>query len=221
MRNTKSADGTEGNIVKDFFDAVESREHAWPAGREDLHWHLLPQPSVSQALTEGYQAAASLPGMAPVAPEWIHITVQHGAPMAAYREGEVEAIKTGVAERARAMQPVEVTLARPAFGTVALECGGHPGEPARRVWEMACAVHEEVTGHRFPRIPALSYPHASLAYGTSQAPLLNRAQAKVVLSDLPGDPVALRLDTLTLVAQSHDRRYITWRELASVKLGGA
>jgi hypothetical protein len=27
--------------INDFFAEVESRQHAWPAGREDLHWHLL------------------------------------------------------------------------------------------------------------------------------------------------------------------------------------
>ncbi|AKH83971.1 hypothetical protein AA958_19280 [Streptomyces sp. CNQ-509] len=59
----------------------------------------------------------------------------------------------------------------------------------------------------------------STAPSTSQAPLLNRAAAKAVLSDLPGDPVVLLLDTLVMVAQSHDGRHITWRELASVKLG--
>ncbi|GAA2666529.1 hypothetical protein GCM10010400_28870 [Streptomyces aculeolatus] len=206
--------------MENFFARVE-RDHPWPAGREDLHWHLLPPAPVRRALTDRYRPVATLPGMAAVAPEDVHLTVQHAAPLDDYRPGEIDAIRAGVTERARAMDPVEVVLSRPALGTVALECGGHPGEPARQVWRMVCDVHDKVTNGRFPRISASYDPHVTLAYGTSQAPQLNRAAAKALLSDLPGDPVVLRLDTLIMVAQSHDRRHITWRELGSVKLGDA
>ena len=71
-------------------------------------------------------------------------------------------------------------------------------------------VSELFGGFQYPTTPS-----------TSDAPQLNRAAAKALLSDLPGDPVVLLLDTLIMVAQSHDRRHITWRQLASVKLGGA
>ncbi|WP_052770397.1 2'-5' RNA ligase family protein [Streptomyces sp. CNQ-509] len=157
-------ENTEG-IMEDFFARVQNREQPWPPGREDLHWHLLPPPPIRRALTDRYRPVAALPGMAAVAPEDVHLTVQHAAPLDGYRPGEIEAIRAGVTERARAMDPVEVVLSRPALGTVALECGGHPGEPARRVWRMVCDVHDKVTSGRFPRISASYDPHVTLAYG--------------------------------------------------------
>ncbi|MFE7570674.1 hypothetical protein ACFU76_27575 [Streptomyces sp. NPDC057539] len=32
--------------MEDFFTGVEQRAHAWPAGRADLHWHILFDPEV-------------------------------------------------------------------------------------------------------------------------------------------------------------------------------
>jgi hypothetical protein len=44
-----------GPFVADFFEAVESRHHAWPAGRADLHWHLLfDETVVNDTLVEPY-----------------------------------------------------------------------------------------------------------------------------------------------------------------------
>ncbi|QRX89934.1 hypothetical protein [Streptomyces noursei] len=40
-----------------------------------------------------------------------------------------------------------------------------------------------------------------------------------MLSDLPGESVTVPVDTLTLVAEWHDRREIVWEPLAEVRLG--
>ncbi|MFF2941255.1 hypothetical protein ACFVSQ_15580 [Streptomyces niveus] len=40
--------------MDDFFAKVMGRTHAWPAGRRDLHWHLLPSKEEAEALTEPY-----------------------------------------------------------------------------------------------------------------------------------------------------------------------
>lgn len=74
-------------------------------------------------------------------------------------------------------------------------------------------------------IPAVYYPHVSLAYGshrelhqTGARVHADRRALKVALSDHPGEPVVLRASRLCLVAQSHDRRHITWTPLAEVTL---
>ncbi|MFE7573099.1 hypothetical protein ACFU76_40290 [Streptomyces sp. NPDC057539] len=43
---------------------------------------------------------------------------------------------------------------------------------------------------------------------------------KILLSDHPGEPVVLRAERLALVAQSHDRQFITWKHITDVPLGG-
>ncbi|MFK0047502.1 hypothetical protein ACIQU4_26030 [Streptomyces sp. NPDC090741] len=43
---------------------------------------------------------------------------------------------------------------------------------------------------------------------------------KALLSDLPVGPVTLPVTRLSLVAQSHDARHITWTHLGDAVLGG-
>lgn len=50
--------------------------------------------------------------------------------------------------------------------------------------------------------------------------LADRGALKVLLSDLPGEPVTMPVTTLTLVAEWHDRREIRWDVLAEAPLGG-
>ncbi len=82
---------------------------------------------------------------------------------------------------------------------------------------MTARVDAEVTGGRNPRIPTVYYPHLSLAYGTAGL-RPDRRELKAALSDVPGEPVVLRADRLSLVAQRHDRRHITWTPIAEVAL---
>jgi hypothetical protein len=77
-----------------------------------------------------------------------------------------------------------------------------------------------VTGGRFPLTPKSWYPHASIAYGVTGPARANQQSVKALLSDHPGQPVVLRADSISLVAQSHDRQHITWEHLANVRLNG-
>src|SRR5690606_9761135 len=142
-----------------------------------------------------------------------HLTVLHGGPVDEYRPGEIEAITQRVRDRCAGIEPFSLTFDRPTVGRVALECPARPGAPARRLWEVTARVDHEVTGGRFPLIPADYYPHISLAYGTpgeSHPTGADRTALKRALSDHPGEPVTLRADRLCLVSQVHDRQHITW-----------
>lgn len=208
--------------MEDFFRGVEQRPvMAWPAGREDLHWHVLPAPEVAEKqLVAPYRPLwEGQPGLAPVPPSWLHLTVLHGGPMGEYRDGEIDAMVKRAAAACREIEPFDITLDRPAIGRVAVECAGRPGAPARQLWELTGAADAAVTGSRFPRVPAVYYPHTTLAYGIAGEQRPDRAAMKAMLSDLPGEPVTIRAARLSLVAQSHDRRHITWRLLEEVPLG--
>jgi len=68
--------------VEDFFAQVESRRHAWPAGRDDLHRHLLyDDVLVEEQLVAPYRELTHRPGLAPVPARWMHTTVMHGGPV--------------------------------------------------------------------------------------------------------------------------------------------
>lgn len=206
--------------VEDFFSRVESRRHAWPAGREDLHWHLLyDEALVEERLVVPYRELTHRPGLEPVPARWVHATVMHGGPVDQYTEAEITAIVDRVGEACATISPFDLIYDRPSVGTVALECPARPGAPARRLWELTAGIDADVTGGRFPRIPDDGYyPHVSLAYGIGGTDRADRRAMKAWLSDHPGGPVVLRATHLSLVAQRHDRRHITWNPVAVVPL---
>jgi 2'-5' RNA ligase len=202
--------------VDSFFDRVTGR---WPAGREDYHWHVIPPAVVARALVEPYrELTTGREGLAPVAPEWVHVTLLHSAPVDQLSDGEVAQIVDRVRTRCATVPAFTLTLDRPHIAGVAVECPGRPGAPARRLWQMLAEVTGEVTGGRIPTLPAVYYPHTSLAYGTANG--VDHRPMKLWLSDCDAGPVSFPVTQVSLVAQSHDLRYITWRHILDVELGG-
>ncbi|TQF01988.1 2'-5' RNA ligase family protein [Kitasatospora acidiphila] len=202
--------------MESFFDRVR---HRWPAGREDLHVHILPPPEISAVLFEHYRDLTHRDPLVPVGPEWLHVTLLHSGPMAEWHPGEVEALVDQLGTRLADAEPVTLTLHRPNVGAVALECSCTPGEPTRQLWRACAEEISSVTGNRFPLIPTVHYPHASIAYSTGK--LAERAELKAWLSDHHTDPLTFIAHRVAVVAQQHDEREITWRLLAELPLGGA
>lgn len=208
--------------MEDFFARVEGRVHAWPPGRKDLHWLIVPGEDFARThLYEPYRELAEQPGLYPVQPEWMHVTLLHMGPQNSASPDEIDQLAAEVTKRAGSVAPFDLTLSRPDIGTVAIEAKGYPGAPHRALAEMTWQATHTVVGDRWPRIPlaTASYPHLSHAYAGAEGHLADRGALKVVLSDLPGESVILPVTTLTLVAEWHDRREIRWDVLAEVKLG--
>lgn len=208
--------------MEDFYgEAERRRQNAWPAGRVDLHWHVLFDPKVMDAaLVQPYREVTHRPGLSAVDARWLHLTVLHAGPVDRYRAGEIDSVVARVREACGAIAPFDVTIDRPVVSRVAVECAVRPGAPMRRLWELTSCIDAEVTGSRFPQIPAGYYPHLALAYGVGGPVRADRLAMNIRLSDLPGEPVQLRAERLSLVAQSHDRQHITWERLADIELSG-
>ncbi|MFJ9617864.1 2'-5' RNA ligase family protein [Streptomyces noursei] len=206
--------------MEDFFANVENRRHAWPAGRRDLHWHLLPDPAVvHERLVEPYRELTHRPGLEPVPARWLHVTVLHSGPQQEASPQEVEAITTRVRKAVAATGSIELTFARPSIGTQAVECAARPGAAARRLWETTWTATTEVVGPRWPLVPATYHPHTTLAYAAGRdAQHLDRGQLKAHLSDLDTGEVSLFFSQLALVAQWHDGRHIIWEHLTDIPL---
>ena len=200
---------------------MENRAIApWPAGRRDLHWHLLPKTVADrEALAGPYRELARQPGLEPVDDEWLHVTVLHCGPHQDATAGEIQEIATRVREAVAGGGPVELTFARPQVGSVALERAARPGVATRRLWDVTRTATTEVVGERWPLQPAAAYyPHVSLAYAGSQASLADRGVLKQLLSDIDAGEVTLVFSSLSLVSQWHDGRRIVWDSLVTVPL---
>ncbi|MBF9071839.1 2'-5' RNA ligase family protein [Streptacidiphilus fuscans] len=206
--------------MDDFFQRVGTRATApWPAGRRDLHIHILPTPSEAETLTAPYRGLAESPGLHTVPAEWIHVTVLHGEPMEQLTKEEVTGIGDRLTAALAAVEPFDLVLNPATPGTVALECAGHPGEPARRLWELAREAVRAETGDRWPLLPSAYYPHVSIAYAGAEAEQADRTALKIWLSDHVADPMTVRADALQLVAQWHDGAYIRWEQLRVIPIG--
>lgn len=202
--------------MESFFERVKG---FWPAGRQDLHWHLLPDRELARtALVEPYRQLTHRDGLAPIPAEWIHVTVLHGAPVEQVSTTELDKLTAGMRERCAQLAPVTITLHPPMVGSVALECAGRPGAPARAVWQAAIDTNIEVLGDRMIGPRANYEPHAALAY--CDVPQVNGAPLKAWLSDNAADPVTFTASQVTLVAQHHDGHHIIWEHLLDVPLAG-
>jgi 2'-5' RNA ligase len=201
--------------MEDFFAQIERR---WPAGREDLHWHVLPGPAlVRDRLAAQYRRLIHRSGLAPVRPRWAHITIQHYAPVAAISDRDLAAVAELVRERCAGVTPFEVTAKRAEPWGGGIVCPLHPSAPLRSLWQAATAAAQAVTGDRFGSPPAGFHPHLTLAYTTAR---MDRAPLQDWLDGSGAVEVALPVTGLALVAQRHNRREITWRVLEQVLLTG-
>jgi hypothetical protein len=94
-------------------------------------------------------------------------------------------------------------------------CGPRPA--ARALWQAAADSTTAVLGDRIPVVPAVYYPHMSLAYAVGH---VDHRPMKAWLSDHDIAPLATRVEKVSLVAQSHDGHDITWRHILDVPLLG-
>lgn len=201
--------------MKDFFGTVI---HRWPAGQQDYHWHILPDPDVvRQELFEPYRELTHQPRLAPVQPQNFHITLLHGPPVEEVTAQEVEQTIELVREGCTRIAPFDLTLARPALGTVAIECIGSPGAASRPLWQLTAEATTKATQNRFPTIPSAHYPHATIAYAIGD---VARLPLKVWLSDHGPGPLTVPVGKISLVSQWHNRREIVWDHILDVPLLG-
>ncbi len=59
--------------MESFFERVG---RVWPAGRRDLHWHILPTPDEARTLAGPFTGFAP-PGLQSVPVQWMHCTLLH------------------------------------------------------------------------------------------------------------------------------------------------
>lgn len=204
--------------MEDFFAAVVESA-GWPVGRADLHWLVLPDAETAGSLADPYRELTHRRGVAPIPPEWLHLTLFHGGPIEEYDAAELDATVERVREECMFLEPFELLFDRPAINNLTVERSGRPGAASRPLWELCARVDAEVTGGRFALQPPAHYPHISLAYGTGGPQRADHLSMSVTLSDLPGDAVPLRVERLVLAAESHNRQHFTWKEIAAVPLG--
>jgi 2'-5' RNA ligase len=201
--------------VEDFCATIEG---LWPAGREDYHWHLLPGSElVRDRIARPYLQITSQPGLAPVTAEFLHVTVQHLAPVSHITASQLDQITRLVRQRCAQIAPFAVTIGRAEAWEHGIVCPVRPGYLPASLWQVTTSAFMETTGSTMPVRPAVFHPHLSLAYATGH---VDSGQVRAWLADCDAPEVAVPVTGLVLVAQRHDRREITFRILDHVPLAG-
>ncbi|WP_405196275.1 2'-5' RNA ligase family protein [Streptomyces anulatus] len=200
--------------MESFFDRVG---RVWPAGRRDLHWHILPTPYEAATLLTPY-SGFTRPGLPGVPVEGMHCTLLHTVGLAR-TDIDLGPLLEDVGAYARTVRPFALTFDRPAIGNVAVEVSGWPQFPFGSIVEHLTAAMTR-TGGTFKAAPS-RYPHMSVAYTSNGAENLEAAGLKSELAAIDG-PLSgtVFADRLHLVEQWHDGRHIMWEPLAVVPLTG-
>jgi 2'-5' RNA ligase len=201
--------------MDDFFAWISGR---WPGGRADYHWHVLPGTELlRERLARPYSELTEQPGLARVRPEYMHITIQHLAPVGDVTESELADIIGRIRDRCASIAPFAVTAARAEAWETSVVCPLRPGYLLSNLWHVVTTVSKTVTGSRFSTHASVFHPHLALAYGTAH---LDQDQMRAWLSDCDAAEVPLPVTRLVLVAQKHNAREITFRVLDQVSLMG-
>lgn len=196
-----------------FFEGIAGR---WPAGRQDYHWHVLPPAGlVREHLMDPYRRIIAAPGLSRVEPDWTHITVWHDVPVSEAGEQVTGEILTRVRERCQQVSPFTARVRRPEVWANAVVCPVYPGPALRQLWTIVREAASE-TGQSEQK-PRNYFPHLTLAYATGHS---DDGPLREQLACYDHAEPVISVDALTLVAQQHDGRAITWSVAAVIPLGG-
>ncbi|WP_413751727.1 2'-5' RNA ligase family protein (plasmid) [Streptomyces sp. R-74717] len=199
--------------MENFFERVG---RFWPAGRRDLHWHILPTPREASALVAPYQGLAR-PGLQSVPVQGMHCTLLHTVGLSS-TDIDTEALLKDVRTYARTVRPFTLTFDRPSVGNVGVEISGWPGPLFAKIVDTLTQTMTR-TGAAFRAAPS-RYPHMSLAYASEGADDVDAVALRAALAAI-AHPLSgtVLVDRIHLVEQWHDGAHITWHPIAEVPLG--
>jgi 2'-5' RNA ligase len=201
--------------MEDFFATVAM---LWPAGREDYHWHVLPGSELlRERLCRPYAGLLEREELAPVRPEYMHITIQHLAPVSAITDAGLTDIVNVAQDGCASFAPFAVIAGRAEAWETSVVCPLRPGYLLGQLWHVVTNATRTVAGSRLDIIPAVFHPHMTLAYATGH---VEQAEIRAWLADCEATEVAFPVTRLVLVSQKHDGREITFRVVSEIPLTG-
>jgi 2'-5' RNA ligase len=189
--------------------ASRLRDHWWPRpgwrpGRIMLTWHLTFEnaPDLHDLVREYHGALGHLPGLSPVPPEWLHLTIQGVGYDDEVTPTDVDAVVQSVRQELQALPRFDLTFGRPIVFGEAIAIRPEPAEPLQR---LLTAIRDGIAGalgaDAVPTGPEQSkgfHPHVSIAYSHVEADAQPYCDA---IASIDRPPVVVPIHGVTLIRQ--------------------
>ena len=196
-----------------FEDVSDVQNHWWwrPGWREGRHiyaCHLIlnDQPQLRALVARYQEALKPLSMLDLIPPQWLHITTQGIGFVDEVSPDEAEAIRQGIADRLKQIDPPIVTFQHPTIRPEAVLIKAHPAEPLYSIRQQIHHAVVDVVGsdraEPLPR-PEDYAPHVSIAYVNADAQAVPIAAA---IKGIEVEPVTVTFTKADFLEFHRDHR---------------
>ena len=192
----------------------------WRPGRSFYTWHIVfPNDPVLLDLHAEYQRLVeTLPGITPVSPQWLHLTMQGIGFADKVPQADLDPIVEAARRRLEHFRPFEIRIGPAVVDAESLQVPVTPVDRMRRLRAQLRAAVTDVWGRdSVPELPKLD-PHISLGYWNEVAPAEPLRQR---VNALGGGLAKTELTSVALINLNRDHNQYEWTTYARVPLGQA
>ncbi|QNE19078.1 2'-5' RNA ligase family protein [Kribbella qitaiheensis] len=200
----------------------EVRDHwylrpGWRVGRSFYTWHLTfaDSPSVADLADSYADVVARMPGLTPVTPQWLHLTMQGVGFTDRVPDADLTEIIEATKSRLSRVSPFEVTIGPAVLDAESLQLPVAPVAPLQNLRDhLRAAIGDAWGPDAIPELPHLT-PHISLGYWNRPAPA---APLATLLSTSPTHTATTPITAISLIALTRTTHLYTWTPTTTLTL---
>lgn len=190
----------------------------WRPGRSFYTWHIVfpNDPVLLDVHSEYQRLVEALPGITPVSPQWLHLTMQGIGFADKVPQADLDPIVEAARRRLEHFRPFEIWIGPAVVDAESLQLPVTPVDRMRRLRAQLRAAVTDVWGRdSVPELPELD-PHISLGYWNEVAPAEPLRQR---VNALGGGLAKTELTSVALINLNRDHNQYEWTTYARVPLG--
>ena len=200
----------------------EVRDHwywrpGWRPGRSFYTWHLTfaDSAAVTGLVTSYADLLAAVPGIDPVPPKWLHLTMQGVGFADRVPAADLDEIVLAAESRLARTAAFQVTVGPAVLDAETIQLPVTPVRPLQDLRDRLRAAIGDVWGpDAIPELPQLN-PHISLAYFNTPSPA---APLRTLVAQTPPTTATTTIRCLTLINLTRTHHLYNWTERKTLNL---
>lgn len=200
----------------------EVRDHwywrpGWRVGRSFYTWHLTfaDSPTVAGLVTSYAGVLGRIPGITPVPPKWLHLTMQGVGFADRVPVADLDEIALAAESRLARSSPFKVTIGPAVVDPETVQLPVTPVAPLQDLRDRLRAAIGDVWGpDAIPELPQLN-PHISLGYWNTPAPI---APLIIQLAEAPAATATTTISAVSLINLNRDHQMYEWTPIKTLCL---